>query len=70
MNDTSEWAEQLSEAESKLSEAYEILAGLQVSLRDAGQKKDAQAIGEVVERLARYGRLFQDILASWADPDQ
>jgi hypothetical protein len=70
MQNAEEWAEQLTEAESKVSEAYEILAALQRSLRDAGQKKDAQAIGEVVERLARYGRLFQDILASWADPDQ
>jgi DNA repair ATPase RecN len=70
MQNAEEWAEQLTEAEGKVSEAYEILAALQRSLRDAGQKKDAQAIGEVVERLARYGRLFQDILASWADPDQ
>lgn len=69
MENTDEWAEQLSEAEAKIAEAYEILAALQQTLRDAGKKKDAQAIGEAVERLARYGRLFQDILASWADPD-
>ncbi|MEI8165441.1 MAG: hypothetical protein WCG26_03645 [Chloroflexales bacterium] len=65
-----EWAEQLEEAEGKLAEAYAILAALQQSLKDEGQKKDAQAIGETVERLARYGRLFQDIRASWSDPDR
>jgi predicted component of type VI protein secretion system len=69
MAERDEWVQQLSEAEAKIAEAYEILAPLQQSLRDAGQKKDAQAIGEAVDRLARYGRLFQDILASWADPD-
>lgn len=67
---TDEWADQLEEAESKIAEAYELLAALQRSLREEGMKKDAQAIGEAVERLARYGRLFQDIRASWADPDQ
>jgi hypothetical protein len=70
MAQTDEWAGQLEEAEGKIAEAYEILAGLQRELRDEGMKKDAQAIGEAVERLARYGRLFQDIRAAWADPDQ
>ena len=69
MDPIEEWTEQLSEAERKVAEAYEILAELQVALRDSGRKKDAQAIGEAVERLARYGRLFQDIQASWVDPD-
>jgi hypothetical protein len=69
MHQKDEWANQLEEAESKLAEAYELLAGLQRELRDEGMKKDAQAIGEAVERLARYGRLFQEIRASWADPD-
>jgi DNA-binding protein H-NS len=64
-----EWIDQLSEAETKIAEAYEILAGLQQTLKEAGQKKDAQAIGEAVERLARYGRLFEDMRQSWADPD-
>jgi DNA-binding protein H-NS len=64
-----EWIDQLSEAEAKIAEAYEILAGLQQTLKEAGQKKDAQAIGEAVERLARYGRLFEDMRQSWADPD-
>ena len=70
MEHTDEWAEQLSEAEGKIAEAYEILAALQLTLRDADRKKDSQAIGEAVERLARYGRLFQDMRASWADPDE
>jgi len=69
MAQTDEWADQLEEAEGKIAEAYEILAALQQSLKEEGMKKDAQAIGEAVERLARYGRLFQDIRASWADPD-
>lgn len=70
MDNIEEWANQLEEAESKIAEAYEILAALQQSLKEAGQKKDSQAIGEAVERLARYGRLFQDIRQSWADPDR
>ena len=70
MESVDQWAGQLEEAEGKIAEAYEILAALQSELKDAGQKKDAQAIGEAVERLARYGRLFQDMRATWADPDQ
>jgi hypothetical protein len=70
MESSEQWAEQLEEAEGKIAEAYEILAALQATLKDVGQKKDAQAIGEAVERLARYGRLFQDMRATWADPDQ
>jgi len=70
MENSEQWAEQLEEAEGKIAEAYEILAALQATLKDVGQKKDAQAIGEAVERLARYGRLFQDMRATWADPDQ
>jgi cation transport regulator ChaC len=70
MDNVDEWANQLEEAEGKIAEAYEILAALQQSLKEAGMKKDSQAIGEAVERLARYGRLFQDIRQAWADPDQ
>jgi hypothetical protein len=70
MAQTDEWAEQLEEAEGRIAEAYELLAALQQRLKEDGQKKDAQAIGEAVERLARYGRLFQDIRASWTDPDR
>lgn len=69
MENTDEWVDQLAQAEEKIAEAYELLAALRQSLKEAGMKKDHQAIGEVVERLARYGRLFQDIRASWADPD-
>lgn len=70
MAQTDEWAEQLEEAEARIAEAYEILATLRQRLKDEGKKQDAQAIGEAVERLARYGRLFQDMRASWADPDR
>jgi hypothetical protein len=61
------WTDQLLEVEQKFAEAHEILAQLQRDLKDAGRKKDMQAIGEVVERLARYGRLFEDIRQSWAE---
>ena len=68
MDSISEWTEQLLEAENKFAEAYEILDQLKSELKDAGRKKDSQAIGEVVERLARYGRLFEDIRQTWAEP--
>ena len=67
MDNLSEWTEQLLEAEQHIAEAYNILATLQADLKTAGRKKDTQAIGEVVERLARYGRLFEDIRQSWAE---
>lgn len=67
MDNLAEWTDQLLEAEQKLAEAYEVLAGLQAELKAAGRKKDMQAIGEVVERLARYGRLFEDIRQSWTE---
>jgi len=67
MDNISEWTDQLLEAEGHLSEAYGILAALQADLKQAGRKKDMQAIAEVVERLARYGRLFEDIRQSWAE---
>jgi hypothetical protein len=67
MDNLSEWTEQLLEAEQQIAEAYNILATLQADLKAAGRKKDTQAIGEVVERLARYGRLFEDIRQSWAE---
>lgn len=70
MDNVDEWAERLAEAEEKIAEAYEMLASLQATLKEAGQKKDAQALGEATERLARYGRLFQDMRQSWADPDR
>ena len=67
MDPINQWTDQVMEAEQKLAEAYEILSGLQAELKMAGRKKDMQAIGEVVERLARYGRLFEDIRQSWAE---
>jgi hypothetical protein len=69
MDNIEEWVEQLQEAEQKLADAHGLLANLQSELKDAGRKKDMQAIGEVVERLARYGRLFEDIKASWTEVD-
>jgi hypothetical protein len=69
MDQLDQWSERLMEAEEQIAGVYEALAALQAELKDAGRKKDAQAIGEAVDRLARYGRLFQDIRASWADPD-
>lgn len=70
MAQTDAWAEQLEQAEDLLAEAYTILAALRKHLKEESQKQDAQALSEPVERLARYGRLFQDLRASWADPDR
>lgn len=39
MDPKDEWIDQLSEAEQKLEAAYEILAALHESLREAGRKK-------------------------------
>lgn len=70
MDHFDEWTDQLLEAEQQLAQAYEVLSKLQAELKSAGRKKDMQAIGEVVERLARYGRLFEDIRQSWTEqPD-
>lgn len=69
MDTTTQWADQLQEAEEKIAEAYVILESLRQELRDAGRKKDSYAIGEAVERLARYGRLFQDVRQSWLEPE-
>ena len=67
MDKFEEWTEQLLEAEQKLAEAYEIFARLHGELKMAGRKPDMNAIGEVVERLARYGRLCEDIRQSWSE---
>jgi hypothetical protein len=69
MDNIDEWSDQLMEAEQKLAEAYEVLSKLQADLKTAGRKKDMQAIGEAVERLGRYGRLFEDIRQSWTEVD-
>jgi hypothetical protein len=63
------WTDQLLEVEQKFAESHEILVQLQQELKEAGRKKDMMAIAEVVERLARYGRLFEDIRQSWAGGD-
>jgi hypothetical protein len=68
MDNIAEWIDHLQEAETKLAETYELLAALQAELKQAGRKKDMQAVGEVVERLARYGRLFEDMRQSWTEP--
>ena len=67
MDHFDEWTDQLLEAGQQLAQAYEVLSKLQAELKSAGRKKDMQAIGEVVERLARYGRLFEDIRQSWTE---
>jgi hypothetical protein len=70
MDHFDEWTDQLLEAEQQLAQAYEVLSKLQAELKSAGRKKDMQAIGEATERLARYGRLFEDIRQSWTEqPD-
>lgn len=69
MDDIAEWVEQLQSAEEQIAAAHSTLAELQQELKQAGRKKDMMAIGEVVERLARYGRLFEDLRQSWTDPD-
>lgn len=67
MDHFDEWTDQLLEAEQQLAQAYEVLSKLQAELKSAGRKKDMQAIGEATERLARYGRLFEDIRQSWTE---
>ncbi len=67
MDTTAAWIDQLQEAEEQLASAHQTLAALQRDLKEAGRKKDMLAIGEVVERLARYGRLFEDIRQSWTE---
>ena len=69
MEKIEQWSEQLQEAGDKLAEAYELIKSLQRELKDAGRKKDAQALGEPLERIGRYGRLFEDIRQTWAAPD-
>jgi hypothetical protein len=67
MDSMDEWTDQLLEVEQKFADAHQILAQLQRDLKNAGRKKDMQAIAEVVERLGRYGRLFEDIRQSWTE---
>ncbi|HEY0739078.1 MAG TPA: hypothetical protein VGD69_29430 [Herpetosiphonaceae bacterium] len=69
MDQFADWTEKLQEAETHIETAYSVLAELQAELKVAGRKKDMSAIAEVVERLARYGRLFEDIRSSWAEQE-
>lgn len=68
MDDVAAWTEQLQEAEGHLEAAHTVLSELHRELKDAGRKKDMLAITEVVDRLARYGRLFEDMRLSWTEP--
>lgn len=65
--DTNVWIDQLQAAEEQIAATHEILSALQQDLKDAGRKKDMMAIAEVVERLARYGRMFEDMRQSWTE---
>lgn len=67
MDEFADWMEKLQAAETHLEAAYSVLAELQTELKVAGRKKDLSAIAEVVERLARYGRLFEDMRISWTE---
>ena len=65
--DTNVWIDQLQAAEEQIAATHEILSALQQDLKEAGRKKDMMAIAEVVERLARYGRMFEDMRQSWTE---
>ena len=67
---TDAWAERLLQVEDLLGEAYGILQELQGEMKTTGQKKDWQALSEPLERLARYGRLFGEMRATWDAPDE
>ena len=70
MDRNEQWSEQLLEVGGLLEQAHGMLAELQRDLKGSGQKKDAQALGEPLDRLARYGRLFEEMRQAWTDPDQ
>ena len=67
MEEFDTWMEKLEQAEEQIAAAHTVLAELQRDLKDAGRKKDMMAIAEVVDRLARYGRLFEDMRSSWTE---
>jgi hypothetical protein len=67
MEETERWSELLLEVEENLGQAYELLGELHAELRDAGLKKEAGAVGEARDRLARYGQTFGELRASWSD---
>lgn len=65
MDQTEQWAEQLTIAEERLGEVYEILTGLKRDLKNSGRKKDAGAIDEAAQRIGRYGQMFGELRNSW-----
>ena len=69
-DNTDEWAERLERIEEELGSVYEQLQEPQAALKTAGRKKDYQALNEPLERLARYGRLFGEIRATWRAPEE
>jgi predicted translin family RNA/ssDNA-binding protein len=64
-----QWAEQLTQAEEHLGEAHEIMNTLKRELKTAGRKKDAGALDEATQRLARYGQLLAELRTSWTTPE-
>jgi hypothetical protein len=69
MDEFTEWTEKLQEAGDHLEAAHALLTELQSELKTAGRKKDMMALTEVIDRLARYGRMFEDIRLSWAESE-
>ena len=67
MDEFQEWADKMAAIQEQLGAVYEQLNDLRSELKAAGRKSDATALNEPIDRLARYGRLFSDIHASWTD---
>lgn len=49
---------------------YTDLEALRSDLKSGGHKSDATALNEPLERIARYGRLFSDMLVTWTEPQE
>ncbi len=69
MEQTEQWTERLLEAEERLGEVHAILSELRRELKDAGRKKDAGALDEAAQRIARYGQLFGELRSAWMSTD-
>lgn len=69
MDQTDQWAEQLTIAEERLGEVYQILTELKRDLKNSGRKKDAGAIDEAAQRIGRYGQMFGELRSSWTTPE-